>query len=73
MWDVFPLCAELNAAGHRLHCVGFCRADSDKEYYNPLAWYAPLASTFATVSPACTAALRVDLIDSLDALFDAMS
>lgn len=57
VWDLFPLCATLNAKGHRLHLVGFCRADSEKEYYAPLSWYAPVTSALATVSPACTEAL----------------
>lgn len=57
VWDLFPVCAALNAEGHRLHCIGFCRADSETEYYAPLQWYAPVVSQFAAVSPACTANL----------------
>lgn len=57
VWDLFPLCAALNQTGQQLHCVGFCRADSAEEYYDPLCWYAPVVSRFATVSPACTRTL----------------
>ncbi len=57
VWDLFPLCAERIAAGQVLRCIGFCRADSEEEYYRPLRWYAPMINQFAAVSPACAAAL----------------
>lgn len=61
VWDLFPVCAGLNALGHHLRCVGFCRADSEREYYAPLRWYAPLASRFAAVSPECAQTLAKHL------------
>jgi len=57
VWDLFPVCAERIAAGQPLRCVGFCRADSEEEYYAPLRWYAPLINHFAGVSPACVSVL----------------
>ena len=57
IWPVFDVCASLIAEGVPLRCVGFCRADSDVEYYNPLAWYEPLIARFAAVSPECGARL----------------
>ena len=59
VWDLFPVCAERIAAGQSLRCVGFCRADSEEEYYAPLRWYAPLINRFAGVSPACVSVLSV--------------
>lgn len=53
VWPVFDVCAALIAEGVPLWCVGFCRADSAVEYYNPLTWYEPLVSGFAAVSPEC--------------------
>lgn len=57
IWPVFDLCAELIAEGASIRCLGFCRADSDPEYYNPLAWYEPLVSRFVAVSPECAEGL----------------
>jgi glycosyltransferase involved in cell wall biosynthesis len=57
VWDLFPICAALNQSGHRLRCVGFCRADSEKEYYAPLRWYGPIVNQFAGVSPTCASRL----------------
>ncbi len=61
VWDLFPVCAERVAAGQQLRCVGFCRADSEEEYYAPLRWYAPLCNQFAGVSPVCAATLAEQL------------
>jgi len=41
----------------RIRIVGICHADSAEEYYDPLAWYEPLISTFVAVSPECAAKL----------------
>lgn len=57
VFDVYSVCADLIDAGHELRCVGFCRADSDREYYDPLAFYEPVVSHFAAVSPECAANL----------------
>ena len=57
IWPVFDVCAALIAEGVHLRCIGFCRADSELEYYNPLAWYEPLITQFAAVSPECAAHL----------------
>ncbi|MBX3179370.1 MAG: glycosyltransferase family 4 protein [Candidatus Hydrogenedentes bacterium] len=57
VWDLIPICVEINATGKQLRCIGYCRADSEPEYYAPLRWYAPAFAQFATVSPACTRAL----------------
>jgi lipopolysaccharide biosynthesis glycosyltransferase/glycosyltransferase involved in cell wall biosynthesis len=57
IWPVFDVCANLIAEGVDLRCIGFCRADSEPEYYNPLAWYEPLITQFAAVSPECAARL----------------
>jgi lipopolysaccharide biosynthesis glycosyltransferase/glycosyltransferase involved in cell wall biosynthesis len=61
IWPIFDVCAELLAEGVPLRCVGYCRADSDPEYYNPLAWYEPLVSRFAAVSPECAKGLATRL------------
>lgn len=53
IWSVFDVCASLLDDGVPLRCIGFCRADSAVEYYNPLAWYEPLITRFAAVSPEC--------------------
>ncbi len=57
IWPVFDVCANLLAEGVDLRCIGFCRADSAPEYYDPLAWYEPLITQFAAVSPECAARL----------------
>lgn len=57
IWPVFDVCAGLIDEGVDLRCIGFCRADSETEYYNPLAWYEPLITQFAAVSPECAARL----------------
>ncbi len=57
IWPVFDVCASLIDEGVDLRCIGFCRADSEPEYYNPLAWYEPLIAQFAAVSPECAGKL----------------
>lgn len=57
IFDLFPICAELISMGKNIRCIGFCRADSEEEYYNPLCWYEPLISTFIAVSPECACKL----------------
>jgi len=41
----------------RIRIIGICHADSAEEYYDPLAWYEPLISTFVAVSPECARTL----------------
>ena len=53
IWDVFTECAGLVRSGRELRCIGFCRADSQEEYYDPLLWYEPMAAKFVAVSPEC--------------------
>ena len=57
IWPIFDVCAALITDGFKLRCIGFCRADSEPEYYNPLAWYEPLIAQFAAVSPECATRL----------------
>lgn len=52
-FDLLDICGELNRLGHGLSCVGFCRSDSEEEYYAPLEYYEPLISQFVAVSPEC--------------------
>lgn len=54
LFYIIPICADLISEGQDLRLVGFCRADSDKEYYNPLHWFDPLLAQYAAVSPECT-------------------
>lgn len=61
IWPVFDVCASLLDEGVPLRCIGFCRADSDAEYYHPLAWYEPLITRFAAVSPECAERLALRL------------
>lgn len=61
IWPVFDVCAGLIDEGVDLRCIGFCRADSETEYYNPLDWYEPLITQFAAVSPECAARLALRL------------
>ena len=71
IWPIFDICAELIAEGDDLRCVGFCRADSAEEYYNPLRWYEPIIESFCAVSPECAERLgqwmpeRVDDISTM--------
>lgn len=60
-WWVFDVAAKLISEGCDLKCIGYCRADSDKEYYNPLSHYAPVISQFVSVSSKCSATLAVKL------------
>lgn len=53
IFDLIEISAELISQGKNIRCIGFCRADTDEEYYNPLSWYEPLISTFIAVSPEC--------------------
>lgn len=53
VWDAFPVCAEAAAAGADVRTIGFCRADSEDEYYAPLDWFEPAIARFAAVSPEC--------------------
>jgi len=58
VWDIFDVCAPLMAAQKSFKTIGYCRADSDEEYYAPLSWYAPVITRFAAVSPECAATLK---------------
>lgn len=51
--DVYDICADAIAAGHDLRCIGMCHADSETEYYTPLAAYEPLIAHFVAVSEQC--------------------
>ncbi|MBP8128457.1 MAG: glycosyltransferase family 4 protein [Candidatus Hydrogenedentes bacterium] len=53
VWDIFPIAAELAETGAELRTIGFCRADSEEEYYAPLAWFDPVIAQFVAVSPEC--------------------
>lgn len=57
IFDLIEICAELISEGKDIRCIGFCRADTDEEYYNPLSWYEPIISTFIAVSPECASKL----------------
>ncbi len=61
VFDLYPVAAEQIAAGHDLRLIGYCRADSAREYYDPLAFYEPLVSRFVAVSPRCAERLAVRL------------
>lgn len=61
VWPIFDVCAGLINEGVSLRCVGYCRADSEGEYYQPLEWYAPLISQFIAVSPECASTLAARL------------
>lgn len=57
-FDIFPICCRLAQEGQDLRTIGFCRADSETEYYRPLVWYEPAVTAFAAVSPECTRELE---------------
>ncbi|MCH2211527.1 MAG: glycosyltransferase family 4 protein [Fuerstiella sp.] len=58
MWDLFyPMC-EAIASGREWRILGYCRADSKKEYYDPLQKRADLISHFIAVSPTCASKLE---------------
>ncbi len=52
-WWMFEPAAEVIAEGHDLHCIGYCRADSEDEYYANLVHHAPVISRFLAVSTTC--------------------
>lgn len=53
VWDIFPIATELAETGPELRTIGFCRADSEEEYYTPLAWFDSVIAQFVAVSPEC--------------------
>lgn len=53
VFDLFQICAELGGQGHDVRTIGFCRADSEREYYAPLRFYEPAITQFCAVSPLC--------------------
>lgn len=57
VFGLYALGAELARAGHDLRIIGFCRADSEEEYYAPLRFFEPAITQFAAVSPECVARL----------------
>jgi glycosyltransferase involved in cell wall biosynthesis len=61
LWQFLSAAAERIERGQRLACIGFCHSDSEKEYYEPLAWYEPILSRFVAVSETCAARLRETL------------
>jgi len=52
-WEAFPICANLVSEGHEVWTLGYCRADSEEEYYAPLRWLEPLVGRFIPVSHEC--------------------
>lgn len=67
--EAYVACAELNQLGHQLRCVGLCRADSETEYYLPLAYYAPIISCFGGVSRECSEQLRIRMPERASDVF----
>jgi glycosyltransferase involved in cell wall biosynthesis len=57
VFEAFEIVATLVEEGNDLHSIGFCRADSEEEYYQPLRFYEPVIHEFAAVSPQCMARL----------------
>jgi glycosyltransferase involved in cell wall biosynthesis len=41
-----------------VRCLGMCHADSEVEYYRPLAWYEPLVAKYIAVSRECDERLK---------------
>jgi glycosyltransferase involved in cell wall biosynthesis len=41
-----------------VRCLGMCHADSEVEYYRPLAWYEPLIAKYIAVSRECDERLK---------------
>lgn len=56
-WEIFPICADLAARGVHVWTLGYCRADSEDEYYAPLRWLEPVVGRFVPVSRECAAHL----------------
>ncbi|MCH6255237.1 glycosyltransferase family 4 protein [Puniceicoccaceae bacterium K14] len=64
-WELFNVCEKLKHQGHALKLIGYCRSDSEKEYYEPLKKVAHLLSHVVAVSPECAEKLSHHLpIDS---------
>ncbi|MCH2203694.1 MAG: glycosyltransferase family 4 protein [Fuerstiella sp.] len=58
MWELFDPISEAIGSGKEWRILGYCRADSKKEYYDPLQKRADLISHFVAVSPACASKLE---------------
>jgi glycosyltransferase involved in cell wall biosynthesis len=52
-FPVFGICAKLKKNGLKVKCLGVCHSDSDKEYYEPLAWYESSIDLFIAVGSKC--------------------
>ncbi|MFA5499792.1 MAG: glycosyltransferase family 4 protein [Candidatus Omnitrophota bacterium] len=52
-FPLFGICARLMEKGAALRTLGMCHSDSEKEYYEPLAWYESAISKFIAVGPLC--------------------
>jgi glycosyltransferase involved in cell wall biosynthesis len=62
LWNLFPTCAKLNSKGRKIACIGFCRSDSEEEYYANLVKYESFIYHFIAVSPECGLELRQRLV-----------
>lgn len=60
-WWIFDIAAKLISEGCDLKCIGYCHADSEKEYYASLTHYAPVISQFVAVSTQCSDELSTRL------------
>jgi glycosyltransferase involved in cell wall biosynthesis len=58
LWGLHDLIGEAIAAGSDWRILGYCRADSKQEYYDPLLQRADLISHFVAVSPVCASTLQ---------------
>lgn len=52
-FPLFGICARLMEKGAALRTLGMCHSDSEKEYYEPLAWHESAISKFIAVGPLC--------------------
>lgn len=66
LWNLFPTCERLNLRGRKIACIGFCRSDSEEEYYANLVKYESFISHFIAVSPECGLELRKRLVHRAD-------
>lgn len=61
VWPLYEVCRELRAEGKPMRVIGYCRADSEDEYYGPLGRVESVVDRFVAVSPECQRRLRAHL------------
>ena len=63
-WDLMDVCIDHKRSGPPLRIIGYCRSDSEEEYYLPLSKRAASLDHIIAVSPECKASLETYLSTS---------